>query len=199
MARDISLRTLTETGLAKAKSRVNISHEIKIQLRWQFLPDFYFHLRGFDWNRCRWSGWALGLSTGWASTHSRTANFGWNVGFGLQIDGRPVANVVQGRYYHTWLPAGEHVLTIRKIPRTGVSGPTSTTVNVQPGVIYVYTAMWDSDSVLPPPIQCVPDPWGVVANGVPGKAVVRRDNLRELHKAMNAALAKRDPGRSVRR
>ena len=47
----------------------------------------------------------------------RTANFGWNVGFGLQIDGRPVANVVQGRYYHTWLPAGEHVVTIRKIPR----------------------------------------------------------------------------------
>ena len=40
MARDISLRTLTQTGLAKAKSRVNISHEIKIQLRWQVLPDF---------------------------------------------------------------------------------------------------------------------------------------------------------------
>ncbi len=77
----------------------------------------------------------------------RSANFGWNVGFDLQVDGRPVANVVQGRYYHAWVPAGEHVLTIRKLPRTGVSGPTSTTVNVQPGGTYVYTAMWDSDFV----------------------------------------------------
>jgi len=45
-----------------------------------------------------------------------------------------------------------------------------------------------------PPIHCVPDPWGVVANGVAGKALVRRDNLRELHKAMNAALAKSECG-----
>src|SRR5947199_10658255 len=77
----------------------------------------------------------------------RTANFGWNVGFNLQIDARPAATVVQGRYFQTWLPAGEHVLTIRKVPRTGVSGPTSTAVNVQPGATYVYTAMWDSDFV----------------------------------------------------
>ena len=45
-----------------------------------------------------------------------------------------------------------------------------------------------------PRIQCVPDPWGVVANGLAGKALVRRDNLRELHKAMNAALAKSESG-----
>src|SRR5438094_4026072 len=77
----------------------------------------------------------------------RTANFGWNVGFNLQIDARPAATVVQGRYFHTWLPAGEHVLTIRKVPRTGLSGPTSTAVNVQPGATSVYTAMWDSDFI----------------------------------------------------
>ena len=115
----------------------------------------------------------------------RSPNFGWNVGFNLQIDGRPVATLVQGRYYHAWLPAGEHVLTIRKIPRTGVSGPTSTTVNVQPGATYVYTAMWDSDDVfLRPSSLCL----------LAGKALVRRDNLRELHKAMNAALAKSESG-----
>ena len=45
-----------------------------------------------------------------------------------------------------------------------------------------------------PPIQCVPDPWGVVATWVAGKALVRRDNLRELHKVMNAALAKSESG-----
>ena len=99
----------------------------------------------------------------------RTANFGWNVGFGLQIDGRPVANVVQGRYYHTWLPAGEHVLTIRKIPRTGVSGPTSTTVNVQPGVTYVYTAMWDSDFVFLRPSSVCLTPGELWQLGWPGR------------------------------
>ena len=44
------------------------------------------------------------------------------------------------------------------------------------------------------PIQCVPDPWGAVATWVAGKALVRRDNLRELRKAMNAALAKSESG-----
>jgi hypothetical protein len=78
---------------------------------------------------------------------SRSPNFGWNLAFNLQIDGRDVGNFVQGRYYHGWLPAGEHVLTVRKLPRTGISGPTSTTVNVQPGGTYLYTAMWDSDFV----------------------------------------------------
>jgi hypothetical protein len=77
----------------------------------------------------------------------RSPNFGWNVAFNLEIDGRPVASVVQGRHYHAWLPAGQHLLTVRKLPRTGYSGPTSTTVNVQPGWTYVFTAWWDSDFV----------------------------------------------------
>jgi hypothetical protein len=77
----------------------------------------------------------------------RPANFGWNVAFNLQIDGRSVATVAQGRYFHTWLPAGQHVLTVTKVPRTGISGPTSTTVNIQPGWTHLFTAMWDSDFV----------------------------------------------------
>jgi hypothetical protein len=77
----------------------------------------------------------------------RPANFGWNLGFNLQIDGRTVANVVQGRQFHTWLPAGQHVLTISKVPYTGYAGPISTTVNIQPGWTYVYTAWWDSSFV----------------------------------------------------
>lgn len=74
----------------------------------------------------------------------RPPNFGWNLAFNLQIDGRPVANVVQGRNYQAWLPAGEHVLTVSKVPYTGYAGPTSTNVNIQPGWTYVYTAWWDS-------------------------------------------------------
>src|SRR5438067_12972827 len=62
----------------------------------------------------------------------RSLNFGRNAGCNLQIDGRPVATLVQCRYYHAWLPAGEHVLTIPKVPRTGITEPTSTRGNVQP-------------------------------------------------------------------
>jgi hypothetical protein len=77
----------------------------------------------------------------------RPPNFGWNLAFNLEIDGRSVANVVQGRHYDARLRAGEHVLTIRKLPYTGYSGPTSTTVNVQPGRTYLFTAWWDSGFV----------------------------------------------------
>ena len=99
----------------------------------------------------------------------RTANFGWNAGFSLEIDGSPAATVVQGRRYHTWLPAGEHVLTIRKIPRTGISGPTSTRVNVEPGGTYVYTAMWDSDFVFLRPSSVCLTPGELWQLGWPGR------------------------------
>jgi hypothetical protein len=99
---------------------------------------------------------------------SRSPNFGWNVAFNLEIDGRPVGNFVQGRYYHAWLPAGPHVLTVRKLPRTGLTGPTSTTVNVQPGGTYVYTAMWDSDFVYLQPSGVCLTPGALWQMGWPG-------------------------------
>ena len=80
-------------------------------------------------------------------TIDRTPNFGWNLGFNLQIDGRSVGSVVQGHSYSTWLPAGPHVLTVQKVPATGFDAPTSTTVNIQPGAEHLYVAMWDSGLV----------------------------------------------------
>jgi hypothetical protein len=77
----------------------------------------------------------------------RSPNFGWNLAFNLQIDGRPVANLVQGRHYHAWLPAGDHVLTVYKVPHVGYVEPTSVTVNIQPGWTNVFTATWDSGLV----------------------------------------------------
>ena len=94
----------------------------------------------------------------------RSPNFGWNVGFNLQIDGRP--NPAPRDIHRA---AGEHVLTIRKIPRTGVSGPTSTTVNVQPGATYVYTAMWDSDYVFLRPSSVCLTPGELWQLGWPGR------------------------------
>ena len=77
----------------------------------------------------------------------RVPNFGWNRTFHLQIDGRSVANIVQGRRYDDWVPAGHHVLTVSKGPSIGYAAPISTTVNIQPGWTYVFTAMWDSNLV----------------------------------------------------
>jgi hypothetical protein len=77
----------------------------------------------------------------------RAPNFGWNLAFHLQIDGWSVANIVQGQRYDGWVPAGRHVLTVYKVPYVGYAEPISTTVNVQPGWTYVFTAMWDSNLV----------------------------------------------------
>ena len=80
-------------------------------------------------------------------TVDRVPNFGWNLGFYLQIDGRPAGSVAQGHSYSTLLPSGPHVLTVQRVPASGYTAPTSTTVNVQPGWTYVFTAMWDSNQV----------------------------------------------------
>ena len=77
----------------------------------------------------------------------RTANFGWNLAANLKIDGRTVMNIVQGRRYDHFIPAGRHVLTVSAVPNIELRQPTSVTVNVRPGRTYIFTAGWDSDYV----------------------------------------------------
>jgi len=79
----------------------------------------------------------------------RAPNFGWNLSLHLQIDGKTVANVVQGRRYDHFIPPGRHVLTVSAVPNNNFNQPTSTALNVRPGQTYVFTAVWrDSDRVL---------------------------------------------------
>lgn len=87
----------------------------------------------------------------------RTANFGWNIALNLKIDGRTVGNVVQGRRYDHFVPAGRHVLTVSAAPNSYYSEPTSAVLNVRPGHTYVFTGSWDGSnrvvlipSALPP-------------------------------------------------
>jgi hypothetical protein len=103
-------------------------------------------------------------------TVDRAANFGWNLGFSLQIDGRPVTALAQGHSYSTLLSAGPHVLTVYKVPATGYTEPTSTTVNIQPGAEHLYVAMWDSNLVYLQPAGFWLTPgayWQNRGNGVP--------------------------------
>jgi hypothetical protein len=100
----------------------------------------------------------------------RTPNFGWNLGFNLQIDGRPVANVVQGRSYSAWLSPGPHVLTVEQVPARGFTAPTSITVNIQPGAEHLYQAVWESNLVVLQPAGYWLTPgayWQNRGNGVP--------------------------------
>jgi hypothetical protein len=103
-------------------------------------------------------------------TIDRAANFGWNLGVNVQIDGRPVGALAQGRSYSTWLSAGPHVLTVYKVPALGFTAPTSTTVNIQPGAEHLYVAMWDSNLVYLQPAGFWLTPgayWQNRGNGVP--------------------------------
>jgi len=79
----------------------------------------------------------------------RSPNFGWNLALNLQIDGRTAANLVQGRRYDHFVPAGRHVLTVSAVPSYNSYAPTSTVLNVQPGQTYVFTAVWrDTDTIV---------------------------------------------------
>ena len=108
-------------------------------------------------------------------TVNRVPNFGWNLAFNLQIDGRPVANVAQGHSYSAWLSAGPHVLTVHKVPTVGYTEPTSTTVMIQPGADHLYVAMWDSGLVYlhPAGISTTPGSfWQNHGDGYPGSRYV---------------------------
>jgi len=73
----------------------------------------------------------------------RAPNFGWNLALHLQIDGRSVASVVQGRSYDRFIPAGRHVLTVSAVPNMYFVDPTSIGLTVRPGHVYAFMAMWE--------------------------------------------------------
>ncbi len=103
-------------------------------------------------------------------TVDRVPNFGWNLGFYLQIDGRPAGSVAQGHSYSTLLPSGPHVLTVQRVPASGYTAPTSTTVNIQPGADHLYVAMWDSGLVYlhPAGVSVTPGAyWQLHGDGAP--------------------------------
>src|SRR5438132_13978065 len=91
----------------------------------------------------------------------RAPNFGWNLVLNLKIDGRTVANVVQGRSYDHFVPAGRHVLTVSAAPNSYYSEPTSAVVNVRPGHTSVFTWSWDGSNrviLIPSALPSGPSP-----------------------------------------
>jgi hypothetical protein len=77
----------------------------------------------------------------------RAPNFGWNLALNVKIDGRTAGNIVQGRRYDDFVPAGRHTLTVSAVPNYQ---PTSSVLIVEDGQTYVFTATrrQNTDSVV---------------------------------------------------
>jgi hypothetical protein len=77
----------------------------------------------------------------------RAPSFGWNVAVNLKIDGRTAGNLVRGRSYDEFVPAGRHTLTVSAVPNYQ---PKSIVLNVEDGQTYVFmaTRRQNTDSVV---------------------------------------------------
>ena len=73
---------------------------------------------------------------------NRVANFGSNLSMVVSVDGKDVGSFTEGRNYSGYLPAGQHTLTARVDPNSGGIRPARTTLTVQAGQTYSYTAAW---------------------------------------------------------
>lgn len=81
---------------------------------------------------------------------SRDPSLGRNLVLNLQIDGRTVANLMQGSRFDNAVWTGRRVLSVSATTKSfwpwqtmpNASRSTSTTVNVRRGRTYVFTAVW---------------------------------------------------------
>ena len=73
---------------------------------------------------------------------NRVANFGSDLSLVLSVDGKDARSSTDGRNYSGYLPAGQHTLTVRVDPNQGGIRPGKTTLTVQAGQTYSYTAAW---------------------------------------------------------
>jgi hypothetical protein len=72
----------------------------------------------------------------------RVANFGEHLALVVSVDGKDAGSFTEGRNYSGYLPAGQHTLMARVDPNQGNIRPARTTLTVQAGQTYVYTAAW---------------------------------------------------------
>ena len=78
----------------------------------------------------------------------RVPNFGTDIGLILSIDGKDVGSFGEGRNYDGYLPAGQHVLTVRVDPNQTDARPGKKTVTVKAGQTYSYTAAWSGQNLV---------------------------------------------------
>ena len=79
---------------------------------------------------------------------TRVANFGTDLSLVLSVDGKDVGSFTEGRNYDGYLSAGQHVLTARVDPNRTGTAPARTTLTVQAGQTYSYTAAWSGGNLV---------------------------------------------------
>ena len=79
---------------------------------------------------------------------TRVANFGTNLSLVLSVDGKDVGSFTEGRSYSGYLPAGRHQITARVDPNPSGKHPGKTTLTVQAGQTYSYTAAWSGGKLV---------------------------------------------------
>ena len=72
---------------------------------------------------------------------SRDPNFGRNLVLIVRLDGRTVANLMQGSRFDHSVWTGRRVLAVSASSSFSAPRPTSTVLNVRPGRTYVFTAV----------------------------------------------------------
>jgi hypothetical protein len=78
----------------------------------------------------------------------RVANFGSDLSLVVSVDGKDVGSFTESRNYNGYLPAGQHVLTVRADPNRTGTRPGRKTLTVQAGQTYVYTAAWSGGKLV---------------------------------------------------
>src|SRR5438034_2457968 len=79
---------------------------------------------------------------------TRVANFGADLSLVVSVDGKDVGSFSEGRNYDGYLPAGQHVLTVRVDPNPGGTRPRRKTLTVIAGQTYSYTAAWSGGNLV---------------------------------------------------
>ena len=78
----------------------------------------------------------------------RVANFGSDLSLVVSVDGKDAGSFSEGRNYSGYLPAGQHVLTVRAEPTDPNRRPGRKTLTVVAGQTYVYTAAWSGGKLV---------------------------------------------------
>ena len=79
---------------------------------------------------------------------TRVANFGTNLSLVVSVDGKDVGSFTEGRSYSGYLPAGQHQITARVDPNPSGKHPGKTTLTVQAGQTYSFTAAWSGGKLV---------------------------------------------------
>lgn len=78
----------------------------------------------------------------------RAPNFGTDLSIRLWVDGKKAADIPRNQHYGGVLAAGRHTVIALALPNTQSRRPTSMTLRMKAGKVYIFTAMWEGDRLV---------------------------------------------------